>query len=282
LPGAGWGRLIVRYIFMDEAGTSATEPVTVVVGIIANADKHVMLAESLMEETLGAVPPPLQKGFVFHATDVFQNRKYQSNGWSLTDRLSLLSDIMTIPRRTGMSIALATHWRGSVEFDDEVDLGLSQAQYEHLHTFSQCVAIADRNVRRNAGATEVATIVAEDVPQMRKLLRIVPIVLRRHGFSLPQHLMRVTPDDEEAGYINQSGDMRVTRIRRAVHFVEKADDPLVQLADACAFGFRRYFAQEKFGTEFVRAILGDERALRNFASPGGAECYWAKNDEPIA
>ena len=73
-----------------------------------------------------------------------------------------------------------------------------------------------------------------------------------------------------------SGDMRVTRIRNSVHFVEKGEDPLVQVADACAYGFRRYFAKEKFGLEFVQAILGDEKMLRNFAPPGGAECYWPK------
>jgi hypothetical protein len=36
--GLLWGDQAVRYIFMDEAGTSATEPVSVVVVLIASAE----------------------------------------------------------------------------------------------------------------------------------------------------------------------------------------------------------------------------------------------------
>ncbi|GEM_PF-4149362 len=72
---------------------------------------------------------------------------------------------------------------------------------------------------------------------------------------MPQKHMRETISDNEAGFITQSGDIRITRIRNSVHFVDKAEDPLVQVADACAYGFRRFFAKEKFGVEFVRSIL---------------------------
>lgn len=272
--GLLWGDQPLRYIFMDEAGTSELEPVTVVVGIIASADEHVMSAEALTMEAVGAVPEKFRDGFVFHATQVYGDQRFQED-WSLTDRLHLLYAMMSIPRRIGMAISLGVHWRGSVDFSDSLGrLGMSLAQCDHFQAFSQCIAIADRNIRRRAGPREVATVVAEDIPEMRRFLKGLPRAHRESPIYLPQSHLRKTVSDEEAGYIKQSGDVRVTRIRNSVHFVEKSEDPLVQVADACAYGFRRYFAGEKFGVEFVREILGNENSLRNFASPGGAECYW--------
>src|SRR5205809_1008760 len=87
--GPLWGDHLVRFVFMDEAGTSAHEPVTVVVGLIADADKHVVSAEAAVLEALGAVPAQFKDGFVWHATQVFGDAKFQDD-WSLTDRLRLL------------------------------------------------------------------------------------------------------------------------------------------------------------------------------------------------
>jgi hypothetical protein len=72
-------------------------------------------------------------------------------------------------------------------------------------------------------------------------------------------------------------DLRATRIRNTIHWVDKQDDPMVQIADACAYGLRRYFARQSFGEDFSTAIVGDIKVLRNFAYPAGAECYWQSN-----
>lgn len=264
----------MRYIFADEAGTSAHEPVTVVVGIIANADMHVMGAEGLVKEILGAVPSKFKADFVFHATQVFGDKKYQTD-WTLNDRLLLLEAMMSVPRRMGMALTVSTNWRGAVDHTEAAkSVGLSQCQFEHLMTFGNCLAVADRNIRRHAQPNEVASVVAEDVPEMRRFLKMVPKIFRDNPMHLGPEYLRETSKDKQAGYLTQSGDLRISRIRNSVHFVEKSEDPLVQVADACAYGFRRYFAGEKFGDKFARAILGDESLLHHFASPGGTECWW--------
>lgn len=274
------GALPVRYVFVDEAGTSAKEPVTVVVGIIANADKHVMSAEALALETLGGVPQSLKDGFVFHATQVFGDRKYQAD-WAMTDRLRLLKDMMSIPRRIGMALTVSAVWRGAVDnTEHEKLLGLSAAQFDHFSAFNLCLCVADRNIRRHAAPNEVATVVAEDVPEMRRFLKVVPQMSREMGTYMEPRFFRKTSKDEAAGYNTQSGDLRITRIRNSVHFVQKPDDPLVQVADACAYGFRRYLAGEKFGNDFVDAILGDHRAVSHFAPPCGVACWWPGSDSP--
>lgn len=264
----------MRYIFMDEAGTSAHEPVTIVVGLIANADTHIMPAEALALEALGGVPEKFKKDFHFHAKEVFGNRKYHED-WSLSDRLNLLYAMMSIPRKIGMAVVVSVVWRNAVDFSEACKLlSLSQAQFEHLMAFNLCLAVADRNIRKHAAPNEIAAIVAEDIPEMRRFLKAVHKVLRESPINLPISMLRETLSDKEAGYSTQSGDIRITRIRNSPFFVSKTEDSIVQLADACAYGFRRFFSDEKFGLDFVNAILGDEKMLRNFGKPSGAECYW--------
>ena len=64
----------MRFIYMDEAGTSEQEPVTIVVGLIVDADNQLASAETAMNDVLGSVPRKFQKDFVFHATDVWSNK----------------------------------------------------------------------------------------------------------------------------------------------------------------------------------------------------------------
>ena len=60
----------------------------------------------------------------------------------------------------------------------------------------------------------------------------------------------------ELGYNTQQTDARLSRIRKTIHFVKKDEDEMVQIADACAFGMRRYFSRLQFGDEFMHAIAG--------------------------
>jgi hypothetical protein len=146
-------------------------------------------------------------------------------------------------------------------------LHLDPVRYQHLMAFMQCIAAADRYIRDYAGLREVATVVAEDVPNMRHYLRQVPKALRDHPIVLPPGMVIPTSAEKAAGHINQKGDYRVTRIRQAIHFVNKQEEPLLQMADACAFGLRRYFAEQDLGNEFVRSILGAEPPLEDYRGP---------------
>jgi hypothetical protein len=57
-------------------------------------------------------------------------------------------------------------------------------------------------------------------------------------------------------------------IRLAVRVVEeKRSAPLLQIADACAFAFRRYFAEERYGDELVSAMLPRRVCRDDWAGP---------------
>lgn len=263
----------MKLIFIDEAGVSAVEPVTVVVGLIADADKHVFGAEQMVKECLRAVPSHIRKNFVFHSAEIF-NDASKHKEWVPEDRLQLLESMMSIPKKIGMSITLSVFWRNSVDLSDQSkDIGISSSQFEHLIAFSECLTVSDAGIRRHGRPLELAMAIAEDVEQMRRYLRVIP--RGDEGLYLSKEHLRKTSKDKEAKYITQSGDIRIERIRNPVHFVKKSEDLIVQIADACAFGFRRYFSEnDALGERFVRAILGDVNKVKHFAPPSGAECWW--------
>lgn len=247
-----WGDRLMRFVYMDEAGTSANEPITMVVGLIVNADAQLMDAEAAIREVLDGVPKVYRDGFVFHADSVWNNPKYRPE-WAMADRLALLKRMMGLPRRLQIPIAYGMVRRSA---SSEPVGKLSAAQYHHVQAFGFCVARADKHIREYAGPKEIGSIVVEDVPEMRRFLN---------------------------GYIKQESEFRVSRIRKSVLFVEKDEDPLTQLSDAIAFGMRRYHSELEFGTEFATAIWGSRQPpppLADFATLSSSGVYSWSNQRP--
>jgi hypothetical protein len=245
----------MRFVFVDEAGTSANEPVTVVVGIIANADEHVVMAERLLYEALGGVPQQFrEQSPKFHATEIFNSRKFKDQ-WPLPSRHNLLKELMSIPRRVGMQVAISAIGR-FIDVPISNDRGMSASEEDHYIAFGQCISMADRYIRERCGPREIGTVVAEDCPPMRKHLKDTVTRLRLYPVHFPQTAIIPTQEEKEKGYIKQDVTMRVTRIRECIHWSDKSGEPLLQVADACAYGIRRYLAQQQFGPDFMAAIYG--------------------------
>ncbi|ARN82033.1 hypothetical protein B1812_14180 [Methylocystis bryophila] len=279
----------MRYIFVDEAGKSEKEPLTVVTGVIAHADAHVIDAETMVNEVCGAVPPQYAEDFVFHATDIWNNRKYKED-WSQTDRLALMVEMMRIPRRLRMALSFSIV-RREMEIPKEfLDLGMkTKEEYHHFYAFLHCLQRADKYIREYAAPKEVATVVAEDVPEMRKWLDPVtkiPGYRRSHGINSRKDALEPTLADKtprqignkSVTFVAQEGDMRLSRIRQSIHFVKKNEEPLTQLADACAFGLRRYFCGADHGDKMAYAILGHYPRLEDYAGETStAVVFWHPN-----
>jgi hypothetical protein len=95
----------MRSIYLDEAGRSNNEPLTVVAGIIADAEQDVA-ARLLLAKTLGTVPPHLQQGFIAHATDIWNDAKLRDK-WPFEERLRFVKAVASIPRRLDIPVCLA-------------------------------------------------------------------------------------------------------------------------------------------------------------------------------
>lgn len=267
--GLLWGNAAVRYIFVDEAGISAKEPVSVVVGLTVDADRQLLFAETAVRDVLGGVPPEFRGGFVFHASDIWGTR-YRSN-WALADRLAVLRAMMMLPRRLGIPISVGMVRRGGSLGPAE----MSVAEFDHVIAFHACITRADKYIRDHGAPNEVATVVAEDNPRMRRFLRnITKSEGLRAGFTLPPGMLKPTLAEQEAGFISQESENRISRIRHAIHFVEKGDDPMLQLADACAFGLRRFFSELEYGHDFAVAINGTPPPLSDWSGPMNAATFY--------
>jgi hypothetical protein len=245
----------MRLIYVDEAGTAANEPVTVVVGLVVHADDQWRKAERAVAEVLASVPEVHRKGFVSHATQIWNDRRYRE-AWDVSARRDFLLTMMSLPRRLDIPVAMAMVRRNA----EDVEPGkvpMRKEQFQHLIAFGSCIEQADDYIRKYGTENEVATVVAEDVPEMRSWLKKAISGMRASGgWTLKPEHQRPTQSQLDRNELPGNKWVGINRVVDVVHFIGKTEGPLLQVADACAFGFRRYFAELDFGEQCVRAILG--------------------------
>lgn len=237
----------VRYIYVDEAGTAAREPVTVVVGVIVKPDAHWKEISAELSRLRMLVPERYREDFVFHAKTVWGNPRLR-DGWSMQERLELIAAYAAITKKFGLSIALGKVRRdaGGQELLDKAGATgqLSLANWHHIQAFAECMLKADAYLRERCDEYEIGTLIVEDIPEMRDKLRAI--------FSVAQHLY--IPDHVIGSEMNGRRQQGISRIPDGVHFAGKDQSAFLQIADACAFSFRRFFAGQEHGQYLVEAM----------------------------
>jgi hypothetical protein len=66
-----------------------------------------------------------------------------------------------------------------------------------------------------------------------------------------------------------------SHIRGKVAFSTQREAPLLQLADACAFGLRRFFAEQQLGKQFARHISGEDLMLEEWKTPWSGGLFYS-------
>jgi Protein of unknown function (DUF3800) len=259
------GDLPVRYIFIDEAGISANEPISVVAGIIVHADKQCAPAEEAIENVLDLIPDHKRaQCAAFSAKKIWGDEKLREN-WPLDERMHLLKEMMSIPRKLKLAVAFGTCLR-TTQLPENLlkDRGITLVQAHHGLAFQECVARTDSWINKYARYNEVATVIAEDVPESKNLLRrLAKHLLTTHYNTSPKNV-RVVHYGTAAPNVREFKPRNVSRIRLPIHFVEKQDEALLLIADACAFGFRRFLSRQSRGQDFANAILGRPVSVDQF------------------
>lgn len=269
--GENW----MRFVFMDEAGTSGSrnEKCRIVAGVIIHADKQIFLAETLLNEALRAVPREFNEGFIFHAEDIMNNDKYRDAGWRLTDRINLVCSVLNIRAKMNIPVAFGICW-SDVSPRAVVDHRLKDFEEQHLTAALYCIAQADKWIRKHAEPDEIAMIVAEQ-HDLARYLASLPRRMRERPVTLLNHHLSWTDAERARGYSSQDGVFSVSRIRDSVHFVSKSQDRLVWLADACAYGLKRLFSEQQHGELFGRAMGVPQPNLADFRrGPASAATIW--------
>ena len=260
-------------LYVDEAGTSANEPVTVVVGIIVHVDITLHIAESVIESLFDYyVPGKIRKNFVFHFKDIMGDRKLKDS-WSFKSRLELIDKLLPLIRSMGFGISI-----GKVRRDtpaEPVIGNLTQSQMQHVTAFGQCLARADKYVRDHGSSDESLEVIAEHVPKMVKYLNLVTQFHKEayRDYPINNQTVRLTQEEIVSGKISQTPTGRTERIISPVIFLKKGEDPILQLADLGAFVFRRYFAEGRFGLEWITNLLGETPTWEDWQGSKSFYCF---------
>jgi hypothetical protein len=274
----------MRFIYTDEAGTGANEPVTVVAGLIVNADTQWAPTMERIFEALKTVPEKLQDEFIFHATEVW-SAKYRAD-WSMDGRLEFLKRMMGIPRESGLAIAYGAFFRdGAINPDVNLtELKLRPEQYQHMHAFEACMASADDYIRNFAASNELAAIVAEDIPEMRKRLREATIQLRTGRLMINSAIVTNALQGKAVSTQQRPVALQIRRVIDDIHFAPKDGAMILWLADAVAYGLRRHYAELPLGLDLAKAIIGPsfDPFVRQKDCAAGYMCHEAPPAAPFA
>jgi hypothetical protein len=239
------GNKLVRIAYLDEAGISnpAHEPWIVVGGIILHADEHWRPLEehfrALARRYLPNDPKPL-----FHAQEIFHGTgKFDrnSNQWPRNRREHLLSELIEIPRKFDLPVVMGFHHRE--QFAKQIlknHPAVTPAACNtitHADTFCKAAAVVDGWMNRVV-RNETAMIIAEDTPRMKKALKFL------HGEYTNRYREIGT-----GGKVFHS-----SHIVETVHFAAKSESMPLQIADACAFVFKRHLMDKVDADAFIDVL----------------------------
>jgi Protein of unknown function (DUF3800) len=227
------GDRLVRFVFLDEAGTSGPEPIAVVGGVFVHGDEQIIPLEDHLEELVKKhIPTDSHDGFVFHATDIWSGTGFFKNkdDWPWEKRGHILEDLCKIPSLLDIPIIFAFRNKLEIEFPDNIKPLSKQDSIilSHAHVFMLCTLAIEENTR-NVWPGEIVQLVAEDNGQSRAAIK------QSHDLLRNSHRMRLPPEAIEL--------LPLKKIRGAVHFAEKRESKPLQLADVCAFIIRRRLAK---------------------------------------
>jgi hypothetical protein len=245
----------VRFVYVDEAGISANEPVTVVAGVMVHADNQWKELELLIADLKREYLPEKDiPSVIFHATDLFHGTGYfRREDWSKELRWEILEKLVSLPRKLSMPIIL-----GLSKADGPKSKG--QAMMEHILAYGWCIIAANDFMNAMVDKNEVATVVAENNNEARKHLKKL-------------HNNFANPDTDPAMPAILRAKLPISRIIDTVFFANKDEAALLQIADVCAFCIQRYAQRKPSSDRFVEALVGASPVNRSARLFSDDTCY---------
>lgn len=217
----------MRLAYVDDAGVSKHEPHCVVAGIVVDPDRHAGEIEDALFELARKVRPD-KPNIVFHATDIWHGKgEFPQASWSFQRRMSVLRALASIPKSFSLPIIMGRCERSVLpDFwgagKDNLEIGESAP---HLAALFLCCASLEFWMRENA-EFEAAMVVHEDIPRSKKWIKFV------HGLAR----------DPILGHRFGGGLCPFAKVKDTIHFANKYESRLLQIADTCAFCIRRHIS----------------------------------------
>jgi len=224
-----------RFAHLDEAGTSAAEPHAIVAGIISNPDQQwKALQQYLSDMADDLIPADLRKEIIFHAKDIWHGTgKFPKERFSRERRNLILQEIAKIPKKFAVPVIVGGIEKSKSQFEKR------PRELSYAIAFGLAAVGVEYFLREYCEQSEIATLIAEDVPEMRRHAK--------EGYDRLQEPEHWNPETAPL--------LPLTRIVETPHFVEKKDSSILQVADTIAFVSCRIIR----GKEDVRFIFDEFR-----------------------
>lgn len=244
----------MRFVYVDESGISSKERVTVVAGVIVNADEQLKLVEQHVENIIAEyVPEEYRKGFSFHATDLFHGggRIFDRRHYPLERSHEILRKLLRVTGELRLPIVYGYSEKTSLlEIFKKVP-PRHAAAIHHAYTYSMCAVGAERYMRQSAEPSELASLVVENNDNSQKAVKLMHALMRSRNLDdasspLLADLEQMAPDC-----------LPLKKIVHGVYFALKEDSSLLQIADACAFTIRCFLEAKPGIKEFCDVLTGN-------------------------
>jgi hypothetical protein len=243
----------VRFIYLDESGISTKERVTVVAGVIVNADEQLSAVEERVQGIIDDyVPEQYRERFAFHATDLFHGggRYFDRRNYPIEQAHVILKKLLHVTNEFRLPIVYGFSEKTSLYDQFKKAKPRDAAAVHHAYTYSLCVVGAERYMREQAKQSEIATLVLEHNENAEKAIKLVHSLMRRD--SLTDLSTVVLADLKQMA----PGCIPITKIKHDPLFMSK-ENYVLQIADACAFTIRRFLEGNSQIKEFCDVLTGN-------------------------
>lgn len=244
------GENLLRLVYIDEAGISNPkhEPFLVVAGCVVNADAVLNGINNHLERLMHKhIPIKHHDGYVFSAKHVINGDnkviKRDDPEWPLERRLSIVSDILDIPRK--FNIPICYGWVEREKFPKSIEIlegwGTSDITIAaHATAFMSCSLMIDRWMRI-ATENENCLLVVENNDRAK---RIITETQREYQDK------KIIPMLSEDGVEH----FPLRKIKEDPLFQDKRQSNPMILADFCAYIFKRRLQGDANSERFYEQI----------------------------
>lgn len=240
------GDNFVKWVYLDEAGSSAKERLVTVAGVVVDADKHHRALKGRLDQIRDDLPEELRVDLIFHAKDIwhgnkqFDREKWDAHGIQKDERRSLVEQICSIPEEFGLPVIYGqvakeqhfSNWQIMLKNMDNRKLTPNRLSY--ALAFGQCAIAAEAFIRDYCPEDEVGQIVAEDTEEMREHADWAYSVLEQRDAPWLREFSSYVP---------------LERLNEGPQFAKKKRSPILQIADSIAFVMNRHDSKGTFDSD---------------------------------
>jgi len=257
----------VRLVYLDKAGVSnpKEERFLIVAGVEVNADKQF----KLIEAHIGRLAKKYMReenrdDAAFHAMELFHGTKhFHRDRWPLELRLEILDELAIIPKKFDLPIIFGTTDRKSLPESLPADAPPKLIEaIAHAHAFFKCVTQVEIIMLANE-KKEVAMVIVEDRERVRTMLKMSDEIFRARASRRFQVLANAEP------WFNRLFPLE--RIVETLHFAQKGESSLLQVADICAFAIKRHLTKcnhaERLYGALEDQIVFNDKVMKALSSP---------------